>query len=1179
MSFNHLASENITSVRDIISLLSVDLPACKSLESIEDDIRPLDSLDDDIVKLESASNVCGYKNISHHHWGKLSGRLKMLALVKSTPNSFINATIELENLLDEQYFQFCMNHHEKLESFIVNERDWVFDKFAMETLIRGYLLKFKGKTIERPSYLYLRVATYLYMDNKDLEKSFKNIKTCYDDLSRHLISHASPTQFNAGTKRSQLASCFLMSAEDNMQSIIKTWGDSAIISMNNGGIGLTYDSLRHSEIGHQGTSKGIVPMIKIQNEILSTIDQCFAPDTIVYTYFGPRKIKDINSGDNVLGKDGLYHEVFKPMHHSLKNTDKVYQLEVKQSMEPVIVTDKHPVYVINSPKGQGFDKIRSGSITPEFVEVENLTTDHLIGTPIPTYEKDIGNFDIDDCRMYGIMLGDGHISEYKSECGVTLNTDTKRDTIKFVKKYLMERNINIWTTKQSGKNTFQLRWSKGITFPVTRSMLYNEETRSKRIVDKMIHLPLDKIAGLFYGIMETDGTFRNSEGEIYLELTSRQVIESVRYILLRTKTICGGCVRDRIGETHELPGDRGSITTKQKTYELRIPKTKWVCDTLAMYSEVAHIPSKTLSFIVDRGMMWSRIIKPISLVEESNRPSVMIDLLMNRDNLKTSEEQEEIANYTTSIGLVHNGGRRPGSGTIYINDWHIDVFEFIDLKKPTGNEEYRARDLTYGLMISDEFMRRVKADEKWSLFCPAKTDHLEKTWGSEFEKKYRSYEASGKNGDLGIGYREVNARELFNHIVEAQLETGMPFMVFKDAVNRKNNQQNLGTIRLSNLCVEINEYTDENNIASCNLASIPLSPLVENKTFNFEKLGEITRRTVRNLAQVILRNYYPEDVPQIKYTNMKNRPIGIGVQDLAGCFALMDYSWESSKASELNEKIARVMYYHAMDENVKMAEEYGCYETFNGSPCSKGLFQFDMWNLEKIGKEQHGDPNYYYSSENRSLPELPLPCSEFDWEDLRTRMKRKGIYFSLLFAQMPTASTAQILGNNESVEPYTQVIYNRTVTSGCFTVCVKHFINDMEEIGLWNDDTLNHIMRNKGSIATLNEEGLDPAIRFRLRVIKKKYKTAYELSQKLLANLYMDRAKYQCQTTSNNLFMSNPTKNQVSAFHFHTWSSGAKTGMYYLKQTAKTDAINFSMDTIGVTNSRNASEECIACGA
>jgi len=389
---------------------------------------------------------------------------------------------------------------------------------------------------------------------------------------------------------------------------------------------------------------------------------------------------------------------------------------------------------------------------------------------------------------------------------------------------------------------------------------------------------------------------------------------------------------------------------------------------------------------------------------------------------------------------------------------------------------------------------------------------------------------------------------------------------------------------LTGQCTEILEYTDDKNIASCNLASIPLSPYVKRnekneRDFDFEELGQVTRRAIRNLKQVIDRNYYPEDVPQIRYNNLRNRPIGIGVQDLAGCFALMDYAWDSKEAALLNEKIARVMYYHGMDENVRMAKLFGSYDTFEGSPASKGLFQFDLWTLEEMNRTVSTVTDDE-SANIRSI--LPTPDSEFDWQDLRIRMKRDGLYFSLLFAQMPTASTAQILKNNESIEPYTQLLYSRTVLSGQFIICVEHLVRDLEEIGLWNDQMLQHLFIHKGSIRDFPEDGLSGSTRFRLRQLKRKYTTAFELSQKVLANLYLARARYQCQSTSNNLFMERPTPTALNAYHLYMWKHGAKTGMYYLKQTARSDPLNLSLASIQTTKRKkeeSVDNDCIACSS
>lgn len=532
------------------------------------------------------------------------------------------------------------------------------------------------------------------------------------------------------------------------------------------------------------------------------------------------------------------------------------------------------------------------------------------------------------------------------------------------------------------------------------------------------------------------------------------------------------------------------------------------------------------------------------------------------------------------LAAVDQSGKRKGSGAMYITDWHLDVFEFIELKDPQGKEEVRARELFYGIMVSDLFMKRVANNGMWSLFCPAKTGGLEKTYGKEFEAKYLELEKRGLNGEFPRTFRQVEARDLWKHILKSQITTGGPYTIYKCAVNRKSNQKNLGTIRTSNLCSEIVEYVDDDNIASCNLSSIPVSSFVkfrdaENKKdpyFDFDELGQITRRTMRNLKQMIDRNYYPEDIPQLKYTNFRNRPIGIGIQDLAGCFALMDFCWGSVEAKKLNEKIARVMYYHGMEENVKMAEEFGAYETFSGSPASQGLFQFDLWTIEEA--EKRG-----YDCET-----LPKPCKEFDWDQLRLRMVEKGLYFSLLFAQMPTASSAQIRGNNESVEPYTQLLYARTVLSGQFIICIPHLVRDLEDIDLWNDEMLNHLFVNQGSIQTFHEDNLSPEVKSRLQYIKLKYKTAFELSQRITGGLYLDRARYQCQSSSNNVFMKNPKATNLSAYHFFMWRGGAKTGSYYVRQTAGSNPLNFSLDNLHVTTRKRVTHEdqdneivCLMC--
>ncbi len=963
--------------------------------------------------------------------------------------------------------------------------------------------------------------------------------------------------------------CFLLSISDNMQSISKIWHDSAIISMNNGGLGYAYDGLRHSDIGHQGWSKGLIPWLKIKNEILATVDQCFHGDTIVYTLNkGPIKIADVQPGDSLVRSDGKRNKVFQPISYEADTKkNQYYSLYVKHYTKPVIVSSCHPFLAINGQiKGTSYSKIleklNSGYTKPEYTNVEDLDERSFISFAIPTFECDMERYSEEDCRLYGILLGDGSFSKKNNTAGIHLGTEQKQDTIAFVKKYMNEHGIHFWETERN--NTLSIMWTRTHhLFPFTYKMLYDDEG-NKHFSPSFLHLPISKIEQIFIGLIETDGCYKSDSGEITIELSDSQVIESLRYILLRMEVPTSGYCRDRVGSTHQM--FRGDfITTQKKTEVLRIPKTQRICDLLNK-----NDVSPKLNFFIFDKKIWSRVEKKEKY--ESEDFFNVYDLEMNK-----SEIDEKRANYLTCAGIVHNGGsRRKGSGTVYTTDWNIDIFEFVDAKKPTGAEELRARGLFYALMISDEFMRRVRKDEMWSLVCPAKTNGLEKKYGIEFEKAYLDIEKNGLEGKYPNAFRRVRARELWVHIMISQITTGMPFIVYKDAVNRKSNQKNLGTIRSSNLCVEIMEYTDDDNIASCNLSSIPISHYVKFRDgkpyFDYEELGKTTRRTMRNLKQMIDRNYYPEDVPQIKYCNMRNKPIGIGIQDLAGCFAMMDLIWDSDEARELNKEIANTMYYHGMDENVKMAKEFGAYETFQGSPASKGYFQFDLWSLEKLGK-----------SENEiSYNDLPKN-KKYDYEPIRKDMIEFGLYFSLVFSQMPTASSAHILGKNESVEPYTRLMYARTVLSGQFVVTVTHLVEDLEKIGLWNDEMLKHLFRNQGSIQTFPEENLDGPIRFRLRYLKEKYKTAFELKQEVTANLYLDRAEYQCQSSSNNAFMVKPTLKKLNAYHFHMWRGGAKTGMYYLHQVPGSEPLNFSLDAVHVSKRKNEviqeKGECLVCGS
>lgn len=472
----------------------------------------------------------------------------------------------------------------------------------------------------------------------------------------------------------------------------------------------------------------------------------------------------------------------------------------------------------------------------------------------------------------------------------------------------------------------------------------------------------------------------------------------------------------------------------------------------------------------------------------------------------------------TARYVDQGGGKRKGSFAMYIEPWHADVFDFLDLKKNHGKEEQRARDLFYALWIPDLFMKRVKENAEWTLMCPHECPGLSDTHSADFEALYTKYEREGK------GRKTIQAQDLWFKILESQIETGTPYMLYKDAANSKSNQQNLGTIKSSNLCTEIIEYTAPDEVAVCNLASIALPKYVtESKTFDHEKLFEVTYQATLNLNKIIDENYYP--VPEAKKSNLRHRPIGLGVQGLADTFIMLGFPFESEEAKALNREVFETIYFAAMSASKDLSKKLGPYETYQGSPVSKGIFQYDMWNV--------------------------TPSNRWEWNLLKEEVKKYGVRNSLLLAPMPTASTAQILGNNECFEPYTSNIYTRRVLSGEFIIVNKHLLKDLVKAGLWNKDMRQKIMTANGSIQKINEIP---------QYLKDLYKTAWEISQKSIIEQAADRGAYICQSQSLNIFMENANFGKLTSMHFFGWEKGLKTGMYYLRTKAATDAIKFTVE-------------------
>jgi len=719
------------------------------------------------------------------------------AVVNTLGNQTMTQTGEALSYVSDELKEIVLKNGPEIDAYIKYERDYLFDYFGFKTLEKSYLLRDSSKKIlERPQHMWMRVALALW-GSIDLKKAFET----YDLMSLKKFTHATPTLFNAGTLRQQLSSCFLLSMhDDSIAGIYKTLSDCALISKYAGGIGLhTHNVRARGSIirGTNGTSNGLIPMLRVFNNTARYVDQCFTPDTLIYTKNGAKPIEDVSLTDEVLTSTGEYSTVNQPIRHDYDGS--ILNIQVKNAISSIRVTPEHQIFALKGQaKGLNFDVIRNRlekNITaPEFVDARDLVVGDFVVYPIPKYSYDIPTLTEEDCRLYGILLGDGHISD--GTAYVSLHSENKQSTSDFVQEYCSKRGIQTNITERE-EMTIRIRWSSNNPgFKFTRSQLY-DSNKEKHIDNAMLHLPVNKIIQIIRGLIETDGCVGTKE--VSLEMSSDNVIEGVRYMLLRLGALASGYDRDRIGNVSSYK----NITTRKTTKVLRIPR---IPELMTFFSEAPV--GVFVSYLKHNNNIYSRI--------ES----------ISTEEYKGTLHDFEIAgthDYTVAhLGIVHNGGgRRNGSFAIYLEPWHADVEDFLRLKLNTGSEEERARDLFYALWISDLFMERVEAGGEWSLFCPNEAPGLADVYGDKFRELYTRYEREGR------ARKTVSAQKLWFQILDTQMETGTPYLLYKDPANEKSNQKNLGTIKSSNLCTEIMEYSSPTEQAVCNLASIGLPAFVK----------------------------------------------------------------------------------------------------------------------------------------------------------------------------------------------------------------------------------------------------------------------------------------------------------------------------------------------------------------
>ncbi len=1126
--------------------------------------------------LYGAARIMGY-DISHYNNLLISGRLAMEHQKIKAPKTLLAYAHEMKARLNIDTYNFILAHHEELQKAIDRNShyDYDHDWFSANTMITMYSANktYGSEGIETPQYTWMRIAIQFYFDTPN---AVSDVIRCYEEMAVGWYTPASPTIFNAGMRDPQMASCFLLSIGDNLEQILKNGiYRGGMISKSSGGLGFDVSRVRHSEIRETGWSNGIIPMLQLYNYMVRYVDQCFAPETIVYTEAGPKYIKDIMAGDKVITRDGSFDDVRFTMPHDYDGD--VVNVSVHNTFRPITVAPVHPILVIrNQAKGLNFSTIQNrlnkGYITPEWVDASALKDTDFVAFPVPTYERDLPEYSQEDMYMYGLMIGDGSIGQRDNDCKICLGTERKANLIEYVRRYLALRNIRY--TEHFDNDCIHICWSGLSNFRFNRNSLY-DSNGTKIIHPYFIHLPREKSFALVAGLLSADGSIAK---EWVLDSTSENVAESIRYIMLRMGVGTSGYIRDRIDETHDSV--KGPITTRKLCYSLRIPKVP----ELARYLGVS--PGKFTKYLLHNGIIWSRVE---SVSEPYHYRGQIYDL-----------EISEKHNYLTHMGLAHNGGRRKGAATIFLRPHHIDVEDFIELPRKVGDKYARAHDLNICLWTSWIFWERIRDNGHWTLFCPARVPQLNELSGEAFTKAYIEAE-----NDPSISFRHkkvINAREIYNKILSIQRESGMPYLMNGDAANIKSNHRHLGYIKSSNLCLEVIEYTDDETIAVCNLHSlslrmfarepidrtIPDTELALRKVVNFPKLSYMSRRVVTNLNKVIDHNWYPLDKVKdgkvkpkiINRSNKKHRPIGMGVSGFAELLHILDLPFEDPITKVLNKMLFACMYWNALAQSVQLAINDGPYESFHGSPMSQGKLQFDLWKEEfeilgpnKARRKEDDEPVdpskweqeaiYLYTADGSSIIDTIKPT----WCDLKRCIMKYGIRNSLLIALMPTASTAQIRRNCESTEAHQNNLYSRKVLKCSYPVLNRYLNSDLSAQGVWNDAVVEYIKVKNGSIQGLtqyiqNNSSLFPNYSGnveRLRFLEKKYKTMWEISQKWFLELAADMGRYIDQSKSHNAYFKDCTDEKLQAYHIYANMLGLKTIMYYLRQTGG-ETIKFTAD-------------------
>jgi ribonucleoside-diphosphate reductase alpha chain len=1032
---------------------------------------------------------------------------------------FIHEGIKAQ-LLDEKLGGYDLK---RLGAALKPERDLLPNYLGLQTLYDRYFLHIRDRRIELPQAFFMRVSMGLALNEIDRETraiEFYNVLSTFDFMS------STPTLFNSGTQRSQLSSCYLTTVADDLDGIYEAIKENALLSKFAGGLGNDWTPVRAlgSYIkGTNGKSQGVVPFLKVVNDTAVAVNQCFAADTGVYTANGLKAIKDVKPGDLVLGKSGTYREVERRFAYN--QTDRMVAVKVKHAIDPLLVTGGHPFYAIRGvPMEQAnertLDWLAKGRVKADWVEAGELQAGDYVAQVIPTEIVNVSGLAEEDARLYGILLGDGHLSKDGMQWGVSGNPQ-KDEHLAFVRAYLADRGVHFWETGR-GETYAQIHWAFGrgvvrdattgrisgageSTLPFGYEDIY-DEAGCKRISRRFSHLPKPHTAQLIRGLLETDGGVSRGK-EIYFTNTSRPLIEGLRYQLLRMGVPTAGQYRER-DTTHAATRGDGSTTQFNgitKCFDLRIPAVPEIA------ALVGCKPITKKNWLEVEGKLFSRVTE----VQDISPKPFVYDLKVEGDE-----------SYMTTGGLAHNGGKRKGAVCCYLETWHLDIEEFLELRKNTGDDRRRTHDMNTANWIPDLFMKRVMDGADWTLFSPADCPDLHDKFGKAFEDAYVEYERKAARGDLKL-HKKVPAQTLWRRMLTMLFETGHPWITFKDACNIRSPQQHVGVVHSSNLCTEITLNTNASEIAVCNLGSVNLLAHVKDGRLDHDKLKKTIATAMRMLDNVIDINYYA--VKKARDSNARHRPVGLGIMGFQDCLHEMRLAYASDEAIEFADKSMEAVCYYAYWASTELAAERGRYSSFAGSLWDKGVLPHDTIALLA---EQRGGFVDVDTSET------------MDWTALRARIKQHGMRNSNCVAIAPTATISNIIGVSASIEPNYQNLFVKSNLSGEFTVVNEYLVRDLKKMGLWDPVMVNDLKHFDGSIGKIDRVPVE---------LRSLYATAFEVDAKWLVEAGARRQKWIDQAQSLNIYMAGASGKKLDDCYKLAWVRGLKT-TYYLRTLAATSA-------------------------